>query len=100
MTRKLAHPGASADDDLLWHDSFTVTLAPNPALSESQQSIIAQDYEMTGGRTEVMVRKALLYYFLKRLRLDVADKLDNPHEIPVVVANRAAFDVALAEAMA
>lgn len=99
-TRKHELSGASANDDKLWHDRFTVALAPNPALSESQRSIIAQDYEMTNGRTEVMVRKALLYYFLKRLRLDVADKLDNPHEVPVVVANRDAFDAALAEAMA
>jgi hypothetical protein len=99
-TRKQGVPGASANDDTLWHDRFAVALAPNPALSESQQSIIAQDYEMKNGRTEVMVRKSLLYYFQKRLRLDIADKLDNPHEIPVVVANRAAFDAALAEAMA
>lgn len=98
--RKLSLPGASADDDILWHDRFSVALAPNPALSESQQSIIAQDYEMTDGRAQVMVRKALLYYFQKRLRLDVADQLDNPQEIPVVVANRAAFNAALAEAMA
>ena len=100
QTRKLGLPGASANDDTLWHDRFSVALAPNPALSKSQQSIIAQDYEMKDGSAEVMVRKALLYYFLKRLRLDVADNLDNPHEIPVVVANRAAFDAALAEAMA
>ena len=99
-TRKHGLSGASANDDKLWHDRFAVALAPNPALSESQRSIIAQDYEMTNERSEVMVRKALLYYFLKRLRLDVADKLDNPHEVPVVVANRAAFDAALAEAMA
>lgn len=99
-TRKHGLPGASANDDKLWHDHFAVALVPNPALSESQQSVIAQDYEMKNGRAEVMVRKALLYYFLKRLRLDVADKLDNPHEIPVVVANRAAFDAALMEAMA
>jgi len=99
-TRKHGLPGASANDDMLWHDRFAVALAPNPALSESQQSIIAQDYEMKNGRAEVMVRKALLYYFQKRLRLDIADKLDNPHEIPVVVANRAAIDAALAEAMA
>jgi hypothetical protein len=99
-TRKHGLPGASAKGDALWNDRFAVALAPNPALSESQQSIIAQDYEMTNGRAEVMVRKALLYYFLKRLRLDVADKLDNPHEIPVVVANRADFDAALGEAMA
>ena len=99
-TQKHGLSGGSANDDKLWHDRFAVALAPNPALNESQRSIIAQDYEMTDGRVEVMVRKALLYYFLKRLRLDVADKLDNPHEVPVVVANRAAFDAALAEAMA
>lgn len=98
--RKLGLPGASANDDMLWHDRFAVALVPNPTLSKSQQSIISQDYEMKNGRIELMVRKALLYYFLKRLRLDIADKLDSPHEIPVVVANRAAFDTALAEAMA
>jgi len=31
--------------------------------------------------------------------LDVADTIDRPNEIPVVVSNRAAFDAALAEAM-
>lgn len=98
-TRDFGEPLATPQDDTLWHEHFAVELAPNPALSESQRAIIAQDYEMTGGRAEVRVRKALLYYFHKRLRLDVADKLDNPHEIPVVVANRSAFDAALAEAM-
>lgn len=93
-------PAADAKDDTLWFDRFVVELSPNPDLSEYQREIIAQDYEMTDRRTEVLVRKALLYYFQKRLRLDVADKLDNPHEIPVVVANRAEFDEALAEAMA
>ncbi len=86
---------ASANDDMLWNERFAVVLAPNPALSESQQAIIAQDYEMTERACRVPVRKALLYYFQKRLRLDVADALDNPHEMPVVVANRAAFDAAL-----
>lgn len=99
-SRDFAEPGADNEDDKLWQDRFQVSLAPNPALSESQRAIIAQDYEMKQGVAEVPVRKALLYYFHKRLRLDVADKLDNPHEIPVVVANRAAFDAALAEAMA
>lgn len=100
QTRDFGLPGATTKDDTLWHDRFEVALIPNPALNTSQQSIVAQDYEMQNGRAEIVVRKALLYYFLKRLRLDVADKLDNPHEIPVVVANRAEFDAALAEAMA
>jgi predicted DNA-binding transcriptional regulator YafY len=99
-TRSLGEPGAKPQDDRLWSDRFSVALAPNPALSESQQTVIAQDYEMKDGSAKVSVRRALLYYFQKRLRLDIADKLDNPQEIPVVVSNRAEFDAALAEAMA
>lgn len=99
-SRKLGEPGAAADDDRLWHERFAVALAPNPALSDSQRQVVARDYQMRDGRMEVPVRKALLYYFQKRLRLDVADKLDDPHEVPVVVANRAVFDAALLEATA
>ena len=54
---------------------------------------------MEDGRISVPVRKALLYYFQKRLRLDVSSELDKPHETPIVVSNRAEFDAALAEAM-
>ena len=70
--RKIDAPGAVPEDDQLWHEHFAVQLAPNPTLSESQRGVIAQDYEMQGGHAEVLVRKALLYYFQKRLRLDVA----------------------------
>ena len=98
--RKIDAPGAASKDDQLWHDHFAVQLVPNPELSENQQDVIARDYEMQGGSAEVLVRKALLYYFQKRLRLDVADGFDDPKETPVVVANRAEFDAALAEAVA
>jgi hypothetical protein len=91
--------GAAAEDDALWHDVFEVVLAPNPALSENQQAVVAQDFDMKDGRVSVPVRKALLYYFQKRLRLDVAGTLDGPQETPVVIANREEFAQALAEAM-
>jgi predicted DNA-binding transcriptional regulator YafY len=91
--------GAPAHADRYWHEFFKVTLEPNPALSETQRSVIAHDYEMSGDKIVVPVRKALLYYFQKRLRLDIADVLDKPQESPVIIANRAAFDAALAEAM-
>lgn len=97
---RLGHAGAAGDDDRMWHEWFPVTLAPNPALRESQREVVARDYRMSGGVVEVQVRKALLYYFQKRLRLDVADMLDDPQETPVVLANRSDFDAALAEAMA
>lgn len=93
-------PGAKSIDDTLWNEFFDVILAPNPTLSQSQQEVIAQDYNMTGGCVRVPVRKAHLYYFQKRLRLDVADALDNPQEVPVIVDNREAFAAALAEAKA
>jgi hypothetical protein len=93
-----AEAGASRADDTYWNEIFAVVLAPNPQLSDEQQKVIAQDYSMTNRRITVPVRKALLYYFRKRLRLDVGSTLDNLRETPVIVANHEAFEAALAEA--
>ena len=87
------------DADTLWSNFFDVVLAPNPKLGENQRRVIAQDYAMSDGEISIPVRQALLYYFRKRLRLDVAEVLDDPHETPVVVTNRAEFERALAKAI-
>lgn len=92
-------PGAKSIYDRFWQETFDVILVPNPALSEIQRAVIAQDYEMDDDQVAIPVRKALLYYFQKRLRLDLADAVDRPNETPVIVSNRTAFDAALAEAM-
>lgn len=98
---------AAADDagepvslDRLWHELFDIVLIANPELSESQRAVIEQDYEMVDGTVTVPIRKALLYYFQKRLRLDIAEKVDRPQEIPVVIQNADEFASALSEAMA
>ena len=91
-------PGASPGDDRIWHEHLTLVLVPNPALSELQKRVIARDFEMTGNRLEIPVRKALLYYFARRFRLDLLHHADQPYESPVLVHNRAEFDAALAEA--
>jgi hypothetical protein len=52
---------------------------------------------MEDGRVVVPVRRAMLYYFSKRLRLDLG--AGDPRETPVVVSNREEFDSALSEAM-
>jgi len=98
-TRETGEPGAAPSDDYLWTKHFSVHLCPNPRLSPGQQEVIAQDYAMKDGEVEVPVRRALLYYFNKRLRLDVAERFDDPREAPVVVKNRDAFAAALSEAM-
>lgn len=91
-------PGKSFDEDQDWNAFFDVILVPNPKLSETQQQTVANDYEMTGGELHMQVRCALLYYFNKRLRLDIAEQVDNPRETPIVVANKAEFRKALAKA--
>ena len=87
-------------EDTHWSEFVKLRLKPNPKLSKSQRQVIATDYQMDDNALLVPVRKALLYYFHKRLRLDVAEALDNPQEAPVVIANKAAFEKALAETQA
>lgn len=89
---------ATADLDKTWQEHFDVVLVPNPKLSKSQQSVVAHDYCMESGKISIPVRKSFLYYFQKRLRLDVAQALDDPAETPVVIENKALFDRALSEA--
>lgn len=96
--RKPAEIRATSDE--LWESIFDVVLRPNPDLSESQQHVIGRDYGMRDGRVTVPVRYALLYYFNKRMRLDIGMHLGQPHERPVVVANTREFDKALGRATA
>lgn len=86
---------SSASDDKNWNTFFDVVLIPNPRFSTSQKRTIELDYGMNGGKTVVRVRRALLYYFDKRLRLDVAEEKDRPKETPVVVENRVEYDEAI-----
>lgn len=95
---ELAPASPQAGIDLLWEKIFKVVLEPNPGLSEGQRRSIALDYGMTDNKAVVPVRYALLYYFNKRMRLDVSAKLDRPRERPVVVFNRTEFEKALAVA--
>ena len=98
--RNESDPGARPKDDKHWQTFFDVILKPNPALSESQRHTIAMDYQMTKGRVVIPIRCALLYYFEKRLRLDIEPTKDRPGEKPVVVENWVEFVRARDAAMA
>jgi predicted DNA-binding transcriptional regulator YafY len=84
-------------EDKYWNERFSVILVPNPLLTPPQQEVVAQDYCMEYGQIAVSLRKALVYYFNKRLRLDVAKAIDKPKETPVIVLNEKAFQDVLAE---
>ena len=77
----------SADDDRDWHSEVTLEVAPHPELSETQAKIIALDYGMRAGKTKIKVRRALLYYALRRLGLDTDPAARRPQDQQIVLLN-------------
>ena len=79
-----------ADDDADWNEQVTLEIGPHPELSETQQKVIALDYGMRSGRAKISVRKALLYYALKRLGLDTDPAARQPQDQQIILLNRQA----------
>ena len=77
-----------AADDLDWNIEITVEIGPHPALSDTQAQVIALDYGMRGGKAKIKVRRALLYYTLRRLGLDTAPEARAPKDQQIVLINR------------
>lgn len=94
-TKDLQASDTDPSKDWEWCEYFDVVLIPNPAFSDEQKKMIAQDYGMKKSKITIPVRYSFLYYFKKRLRLDVAEALDEPKEAPVIIENRKEFDAAL-----
>ena len=78
----------SGDADTAWNEQVTLDIGPHPDLSENQQEVIALDYGMRGGRTKIKVRKAMLFYALKRLGLDTDPSARSPQNQQIVLLNR------------
>ena len=75
------------DADTDWNEQVTLEIGPHPELSDTQKKVIALDYGMQGGRTKIQVRKALLYYALRRLGLDTAPSARPPQDQQIVLLN-------------
>ena len=94
---KLMGPaGSSAAEDRDWATFVDLRIAPHPGLTEAQARAVALDYGMRGGAGIVRVRRALLFYALRRLGLDVAPDARPAQEQHVVLTNRAEVEAALA----
>ena len=68
-------------------------IGPHQELSETQQKVIALDsrplnYGMKDGTARILVRKALLYYALKRLGLDTDPAARRAQDQQIVLLNR------------
>ena len=79
----------SADDDRDWHSEVTLEVGPHPDLADTQAKVIALDYGMRAGKAKIKVRKALLYYALRRLGLDTDPAARKPQDQQIVLLNAA-----------
>lgn len=74
-------------EDRDWRESIALRIAPHPDLSEGQRRIVELDYGMTDGIAELVVRKCLLFYNLKRLGLDTRPDTRAPQDQHIVLKN-------------
>ncbi len=93
--RPASEAAAAADRD--WTRFVDLVIAPHPRLTRAQARAIALDYGITRGSTKIRVRRALLFYALKRLGLDVPPETRPPHEQHIVLVNRAEIEALRAE---
>ncbi len=63
-------------------------IGPHPDLSDNQRRAIEMDYGMESGRAQIAVRRALLFYALKRLGLDTDPAARRPQDQQIVLLNR------------
>lgn len=86
-TRGTRPSAAKQEDDADWRELVTLEIGPHPELSETQKKVVALDYGMRGGKAKITVRKALLYYALKRLGLDTDPAARRPQDQQIVLLN-------------
>ena len=75
----------AADAD--WDEIVQLEIGPHPALSQNQKRVIELDYGMQNGRVVIPVRRALLYYALKRLGLDTDPAARKPQDQQIILLN-------------
>lgn len=90
-TKQSRPADAQATKDTAWHDIIELEIGPHPDLSLNQKRVIELDYGMQNGRVVISVRKALLYYALKRLGLDTDPSARKPQDQQIVLLNKDAI---------
>jgi predicted DNA-binding transcriptional regulator YafY len=85
-TTRLSESNPETDTD--WQNHVVLEIGPHPDLSETQKKVIGLDYGMRNGKAEIRVRRAFLYYTLKRLGLDTDPAARKPQDQQVVLLNR------------
>lgn len=74
-------------DDVEWQTFVVIEIEPNPNLTISQRDSVVTDFGMQNGRLSKTIRRALVSYFVRHLRID-----DPQAAQPIVWANRSQFE--------
>jgi hypothetical protein len=75
------------EEDADWQNFVVIEIEPNPSLTPSQRKSVIADFGMQDGRLSKTIRRALVTYFVRHLRIDPPQESQ-----PIVWANRAQFD--------
>ena len=67
---------------------MVLQIGPHPDLSDTQKNVVGLDYGMRDGQAEIRVRRAFLYYTLKRLGLDTDPSARRPQDQQIVLLDR------------
>ncbi len=86
--RATRHSERNPEADSDWQAHVVLQIGPHPELSETQKKVVGLDYGMRDGRAEIRVRRAFLYYTLKRLGLDTDASARRPQDQQIVLLNR------------
>ena len=62
-------------DDADWQVSVVVEIEPNPNLTLSQRESVIDDFGMQDGKLTKTIRRALVSYFVRHLRIDESRSL-------------------------
>jgi predicted DNA-binding transcriptional regulator YafY len=73
--------------DIAWDEIVELQIGPHPELSSNQKRVIELDYGMDDGKATILVRRALLYYALKRLGLDTDPSARKPQDQQIILLN-------------
>ena len=86
-TRQSRSTEMQATADVAWDEIVALEIGPHSELSPNQKRVIELDYGMQNGRVVIPVRRALLYYALKRLGLDTDPAARKPQDQQIVMMN-------------
>ena len=88
-TRTILPSEVRSEADTDWNEQVPLEFGPHPELSDTQQKFIALDCGMRDGKAKIPVRESLLYYVLKRLRLDTDPAARRAQDQEIVLLNAA-----------